>query len=74
MRLKALGQGVDDFRPMGAGTEAGSFIEQLWPDFMLLRSASLPMGHLMQMGPPWAAQAQARTAAPVSSRQPCCRR
>lgn len=52
MRLKPLGQGVDDFRLMDTVAEAGSYIEPLWPDLMLLRSASLPMGHLMQMGPP----------------------
>lgn len=36
--LKALEQGVDEFRAIDSGAAPGSFIEQLWPDRTLLHA------------------------------------
>jgi CelD/BcsL family acetyltransferase involved in cellulose biosynthesis len=56
--LKGLEEPVDHFRFIDSGSEPGSFIEQLWPDRVQLRSGSIALGSL--------AKAAARTAQAMS--------
>lgn len=44
--LKALEQGVDDFRVIDSGAEPGSFIESLWPDRVVLHSGTIALGRV----------------------------
>ena len=58
--LKALEQGVDQFRFIDSGAAPGSFIEELWPDRVPLYSGSIALGRISRAAAR-AADALART-------------